>query len=471
MKPQRILGASAIALMTVAATDSLRNLPSMAVYGWASVSWFLLGTLLFLVPIALVAAELATGWPIAGGVYAWVREAFGERWGFLAVWCEWAENVVWFPSILTFIATTLVYAISPEASTSGPLLLIVMAAVLWILTLVNLQGLRATSLLERFGVIAGTMIPQVALVVLALVWMAQGRPSEIAFSVEALKPELDLTTLPLVATVVLLFAGIELSGYHALETKDPQRDYPRAILSAAAVIFVLSVLSTLAIAIVVPLDQLNLAAGIIQAFSDFLDAFGLGVLLPVVAVLTAVGAMATLTTWMLGPAKGLGVAARRGNLPPLFSRFSENGVPASTLILQSVMGTAFCALIVLVPSINAAYWLFTALTTQILATMYILLFAAALQLRRTRPDQARPYRVPGGRWGMRLACAAGFASCTFVLVIGFFPPGNEQTAIPYPIIMAIGYGLLIVPPFIFQRFRKPSWVMPEPAEAETVPAA
>lgn len=459
---RRILGATSIALMTVAATDSLRNLPSMAVYGWSSVAWFLLGTFLFLIPIALVAAELATGWPIAGGVYAWVQEAFGERWGFLAVWCEWAQNIVWFPSILTFIATTIAVAINPDLAANNVFLVVVMLTVFWGLTLINLRGLRASTILERIGVIAGTMIPQALLIIFGLLWVLQGHPSQIPWSPGAMLPEINLSTLPLVATVVLLFAGMELSGYHALETRNPQRDYPRAILTAAALIFTLSMLSTLAIAMVVPVQQLNLAAGLMQAFYAFLEPFGLEGWLPVLALLTALGAMATVTTWMIGPAKGLGVAAQRGNLPPIFSRENRQGVPAQALIIQSSLGSLFSLLILFVPSINTSYWIFSALTTQILATMYMLLFASALRLRYSQPDKPRAYRVPGGKVGIWLAGAAGFLSCGFVLFIGFVPPGNTASGeeLRYTVTMLIGYLLFTCPPFIFRALRKQNWKQP-----------
>lgn len=465
---RRILGATSIALMTVAATDSLRNLPTMAVYGWSSISWFLLGTVLFLIPVALVAAELATGWPIAGGVYAWVREAFGERWGFLAVWCEWAQNIVWFPSILMFIATTLATAINPDLAANNVFLVTVMLVVFWALTLINLRGLRASTMIERVGVTAGTLAPQAILIGMGLFWVFGGGATQIPWSPGAVLPEINASTLPLVATVVLLFAGMELSGYHALETRNPQRDYPRAILTAAALIFTLSMLSTLAIAMVVPVQQLNLAAGLMQAFYAFLQPFGLEKLLPLLAVMTALGAMATLTTWMLGPVKGLAVAAQRGNLPPLFSRENKQGVPARALILQSLLGSVFALLILFVPSINTSYWIFSALTTQILATMYMLLFAAALRLRYTQPDKPRAYRVPGGTVGIWVAATAGFLACAFVLVIGFAPPGNTTRGqeVGYTLTMLVGYLAFVCPPFVFTALRRPGWVQPEQAQEQ-----
>jgi amino acid transporter len=463
---KKVLGADSLALMTVAATDSLRNMPSMAVQGWSSVSWYLLGTLLFLIPSALVAAELATGWPLPGGVYAWVREAFGERAGFVGVWCEWVENVVWFPSISIFVGTSFAYAISPSLASNKYFLLAVELVVFWVLTAVNLGGLRASSLLQRFGVILGTMVPQVALLLLLVAWLVQGMPLQLTFSRQALRPELNSGTLPLVSTVIMLFAGMEITGYHANETRDPKRDYPRAIFIGATIIFVFSVLSTLAIALVVPVSQLSLSSGLMQAFAAFLVPFGLGWMLPIFAVAAGLGACATLTTWMLGPAKGLSVAARDGHLPPYFGHHNANDVPDKTLVLQTIVGSLFLILGTLLPSVNASYWIFSALTTEVLATMYIFMFVTALRLRYTRPDLQRAYTVPGGRAGIWVVCGAGILACVFVLIIGILPPGQAQGQWSYSVMMLLGYLLLLSPPFLLRRFREPGWQSEERVAAE-----
>lgn len=98
---------SQLAMLTVVAVASLRSLPAMADYGLASILLYLIPAVVFLVPTALVAAELATGWK--GGVYVWVREAFGNRIGFLAIWLQWIQNVVWYPIQIAFIAVSLSY--------------------------------------------------------------------------------------------------------------------------------------------------------------------------------------------------------------------------------------------------------------------------------------------------------------------------------------------------------------------------
>src|SRR3979411_203015 len=86
VRPKAELGIFYVAMVSTAAGFSVRNLPSMAVEGWSLIFWYVLGTLLFLVPLGLTAAELASTWPRDGGVYDWVAEAFGDRTGFMSVW-------------------------------------------------------------------------------------------------------------------------------------------------------------------------------------------------------------------------------------------------------------------------------------------------------------------------------------------------------------------------------------------------
>jgi hypothetical protein len=75
---------------------SFRGLPAEAEYGLVSIFYYVFAAVFFLIPVSLVAAELATGWPQKGGVFRWVGEAFGPRWGFVAIFLQWAESTIWF---------------------------------------------------------------------------------------------------------------------------------------------------------------------------------------------------------------------------------------------------------------------------------------------------------------------------------------------------------------------------------------
>src|SRR5215471_2819724 len=101
-----------LAFMTTASVASLRSAPTMAVYGLTCVFLYIVPAIVFLLPQALVAAELASGW--AGGVFRWVSEGMSPRWGLLAVWCQFAMTIFYYPTLLGFVASTLAYVINPN---------------------------------------------------------------------------------------------------------------------------------------------------------------------------------------------------------------------------------------------------------------------------------------------------------------------------------------------------------------------
>ena len=462
----RTLGAGSIALISLAAVLTLRGFPSVAEYGWSSIAFYLMGSLFFFVPLALVAAELATGWPRAGGLYAWVKQAFGERSGFLAVWFEWVENIVWFPTVLSFVAATLAYVIDPSLADNKLYLVITMLTIFWVLTLANFFGMKWTARLNNPGVIAGTLVPAAVLIGLGVYWLASGRTSAIPFHASALAPNLgSLSNVVFFAGVLLGFAGIEMAGFHAKETRNPGRDYPRAVFLAAGLIVGISILATLAIAFVVPKAQLSLVAGLLQAFTAFFYALGIGSwATKVMAALTGLGTLALISTWLLGPAKGMYAAEKSGDLPPELHYVNRRHVPVAILVAQGILGSLFSLMFLFIPSINTSYWMLSALTTQILVLMYILVFAAALRLRYTQPDTPRPYKIPGGKIGIWVVAGMGLVGSVFGLVIGFIPPSGIPHW-PTPIYVAAMFGAILIcslPPFVIERIKKPGWNIAHP---------
>jgi glutamate:GABA antiporter len=170
----RRLGVIGLALVLIAAMDSIRNLPTTATFGWSAIFFYVIAVVTYLVPVALCSAELAT--TVGGGMYRWVREAFGSRWGFLAVWCDWSENIVWFPTVLVFLATTAAYVINPNLSQNKAFLVPVMLVIFWAVTLSSLFGSLKSARWTGVGVVIGTAIPTLAIIGLGLWWVGSGKP-------------------------------------------------------------------------------------------------------------------------------------------------------------------------------------------------------------------------------------------------------------------------------------------------------
>ncbi|MBC8252701.1 MAG: amino acid permease [Ardenticatenia bacterium] len=458
----RTIGVFVLAMINVAAVLSLRNLPAMAEYGWSSIFWTGLGTVLFLLPLSLVGAELASGWPNSSGVYDWVRLGFGKKPGFVAIWSEWVENVVWFPSVLSFLAATLAYVINPDLANNRIYLVVIMLGTFWLITGINCMGDRWSGTVSSVGTILGTVIPAVVLISLAIYWMVSGRGIAIPWEGPGslLPSSFNLSSLALVSTVILMFAGMEMAGYHARETKNPQRDFPRAMFISAAVVFLLTTLGTLAIAFVIPAKDIGLASGLMQAFQEFFKQLGMEWAVAPMGLLVFIGGFALVSTWVIGPAKGMRGPGDDGLLPPMWTRENKHGVPVGVIILQAVIGSLFAFLFVLVPSVNSAYWILSALTTLIISIMYILIFTSVIRLRYTHPDHPRPFKIPGGKMGIWIVAGLGLLAAAFALVVGFFPPSQIITMSTslYVLGLLAGVVILSLPPFIFYFVKKPSWL-------------
>lgn len=451
-----------VAMINVAAVMSLKNLPIQAIYGSSFIFYLLLAFLLFFLPTALVSAELATGWPKTGGVYIWVREALGEKWGFMAIWLQWIENAIWFPTILAFVAGTLAYAINPDLASSKVFTVSVVLISFWFFTLLNFLGMKASGFISSFGAITGTIIPGALIIILGISWIAGGHPLQIEFSMKTLIPDMgELSNLVLLVGIILGLAGMELSAVHAGEVANPQKDYPRAVLISSIIIFVLSLLGTLAISIVVPMGKISLVAGVMEAFEAFFDSYHLSFVTPAIAILTVIGALSMVSTWIVGPSKGLMVTAKCGDLPPFFQKVNSKGMPANLLYFQAILVTVLSLVFLFMPTVSSSYWILTALTAQLYLVMYLLMFVSAIVLRYKSPSVPRAYRIPGKHnWGMWLISGIGILGSLFSILIGFIPPSQLSTGglLFYELFLGLGMFFMCLFPWIVELFKTKKWI-------------
>ncbi len=459
--PVKVLGVFALAMINVAAVLSIRNYPSMAMYGWSCIGWYIIGTVLFLIPLSLAGAELATMLSDkGGGVYAWCREAFGTKGGFVAIFCEWSNNLVWFPTVLAFIASTLAFALSPALGNNALYLFVVMMIAFWGTTVIAYFGENISSKFQNYGVILGSIIPSVMIIGLGVYWAISGAAIVLPpFSLSQIIPTMNLSTLPYFATVILLFAGMEMAGFHALETRNPKTDYPKAMAISAVIIFLCTVLATLAIAFVIPAGNINLAGGVMQAIQYFFNALHIPGAVAPMAVLITIGGVVSLAAWLIGPAKGLGVVAEEGNLPPIFNKTNKYGSPVAVLVIQALIGTFVSLLYVFLPSVNQAYWLLSAMTVELLCIVYFLVFASLIKLRYTKPEAPRPFKIPGGMPGIWITGGMGAFGVAFSFIVGLMPTGafSEAETLFYLGGVLLGTFLLAVPPLLFLKLKKPDW--------------
>jgi len=463
VKAKPVISWVALALMTTSSVASLRPSPTMAMYGLAAVFLYLLPAVVFLLPTSLVSAELASGWQ--GGVYNWVSQGISKPMGFLAVWCQFAMTIFYYPSLLGFVASTLAYVFNPDLASSGLWTAVVIMVCYWAGVYVSSQGTKSIAGLASGGLIVGTLIPGVLLVTLGIVFLGQGNPSAAPMTADNFLPAwAGLASLVLIVNNFLSYSGMEMNAVHVGSLRNPSGEFPKAMFLAMGLVLVIFIPPALAISWIVPAEQLSLTAGIMQAFDVVLAEFGSQWLTPILGIMLVAASLGGMLTWLAGPSKGLLLISRQeGYLPPFLQRLNKHGVQQNILVTQGLVTTVIALLYAFIPNVSSTYWIFSVITTQVYLIMYLLMFVAAVRLRRSQPDHPRGYRAP-----MLVAlCGVGFAASLAALLIGFVPPsqfGSGDVGIYIAIVAggALGLGLLV--PYLFYRFRKPSWRTEAPEE-------
>jgi amino acid transporter len=439
----------ALSLLIVSAIDSIRNLPSSAIFGSSLILSSLFAALLFLLPTALVSAELSASNPTKGGIYHWVAAAFGEKIGMLAIWLQWINTMVWFPSFLAFVAGTAAYPFAPELASNKFYLIASILLIFWTMTFLSLRGLHFSAKLTSFFSAIGTVAPLLFLIGIGFYWYFSPHPHQI--EIKLALPQSDTWT-SLIA-IMASYLGMELAGVHVSDIDNPQKNFPKTVLLSALFIFLTMLFGSLAIALILPADQINLVAGIGQVFETFLASIGLAASLPFFLTLIVIGSIGGMVNWLISPAKGLLHASEFGFLPPYFTKTNSRGVASRILIAQALLISLFSIAYLLIPSVSGVYWFLTALSTELYLLMYLLMFASAFKLRRSASS---PFKIPGGRAGLLVTICLGSVGCLLPLAVGFFPPPHIDVGSPtsYALMIGLGNLAMIAPVFLFYLYKK-----------------
>jgi glutamate:GABA antiporter len=448
----------ALVLLITGAIDSIRNLPGTALFGSSLIFFFIFSAIVFLIPVALVSAELSSTWSEEeGGVYSWVKHAFGENIAFFTIWLQWINTMVWYPTILSFIAGTLAYLINPSLAQNKYYLIGIILATFWSLTLLGLSGLRASAAFASLCAIVGMILPMGFIILLAIIWLIKGNPLAIDLSLPSLIPHWqDSQSWVSLTAIMTSFLGMELAAVHVRNVRSPQHNFPRAMFFSVILILTTMIFGSLAIAFVLPHDQINLVDGVMQAFNNFFEAYHLTKLTPIIVILLLLGSLGGMVNWIISPAKGLLLAADSGFLPHWLYRLNRHGIASRVLILQACLVTLLCSGFLLFPSINAIYWLFTDLSTELYILMYVIMFIAAWRLKGKFSTLHRPFAIPGGRFGYYLTCALGLIGCVITLFVGFIPPESNMdvgTASHFRLVFSCGILIMIFPAFLLYLWK------------------
>ena len=462
------LSVATLAIMNVTAVVSLRGLAAESVYGLGSAFYYLFAAFVFLIPTALVAAELAAMFSDKeGGVFRWIGEAFGARTGFLAIWLQWIQSTIWYPTVLTFGAVSIAFIGMDQqhdmALASNKLFtLIVVLAIYWTATFISLKGLGWVGKISKWGGIIGTIIPAGLLILLGIIYLASGGHNNMDMSAGFFPDLKKFDNLVLASSIFLFYAGMEMMGIHVMDVNNPTKNYPKAIIIGSLITVSIFILGTFSLGFIIPAKEVSLTQSLLIGFDRYFQYLHMSWAAPLIAIALMFGVLAGVLTWVAGPSKGIFTVGKAGYLPPFFQKSNKNGVQRNILLIQGAIVTLLSLLFVVMPSVQSFYQILSQMTASLYLIMYMMLFAAAIVLRYKMKSSNRPFRL-GGNPLMWIIAGLGFCGSLLAFVLSFIPPAQISTGSPttWVTILVVGCIIVVVIPFIIYSMRKPSWKSPD----------
>lgn len=424
---KKIMGMWDIVLMNILAILGLRWLPIAAGYGAASIALWILAALIFFIPLGLIATELATAWPEEGGLYVWVKEAFGEKTGFLVSWFYWINSFFYFPSLLIFVAVLSGSLFSPTLASNKLFICSVVLFSIWFTILMNLRSTSNLKGIANVTGIIGTIFPVIIIITLGFaaifIWK---QPIPTSYTWSHWIPHFgSKSNITFFSTLMFSMAGIELTPILAGETKNPKKTFPRALFISAIAIVSIYIIGTISITFMAAPEKIGAASGIVDALKMITTQLNIPFLASIVTAMIIVSSFGGGCVWVVVPIKMFIESCKKGMLPKFFTKLNKNGSPSNALLIVGVIFSLITIPTLLLPSVNVFYEIVVLMTTITFLIPYIIMFMAFHKLRSKFPEQVRPYRVPGGKPVSWILTIVGIGAVLSGIVLPVIVPPND----------------------------------------------
>ena len=426
-QPKRTLGFLDLVLFYVVTGISLRWIATAASAGPSAVIIWFGAWLTFYTPLALSVIELSSRYPQEGGLYVWSKLAFGDFGGFIAAWIYWTSNLPYFPAVLYFAGSNLLYVRGNRYShlaNDARFYVAFSIACLAIITVMNVVGLDVGKWLHNVGAIS-MWLP--VLIIIALGVMAWNRfGSATSFDVSAFAPRLHVKEMIFWSTLIFAFGGCETASFMGGEIKNPRRMIPWALFTAGLVVTFCYIAGTVAVLLALPANQVNDLQGLMQAITRTADRMGFFWVIPVAAFFIALSNLGAASAYLAAVARLPFVAGMDRLLPSAFGKLHPLWkTPYIALIVQGTIGVLFVLVGQAGTTVKGAYDVLVSLGIITYFLPYLFLFGAMFRLQR-EPAGSQVIRVPGGRPVAWLLSWVGFLTASLTIALSFVPSPEEQ---------------------------------------------
>jgi len=437
---KRSLGVRDMTLFTVSAILLLDTLAASASIGVSSITWWVLLGVLFFIPYGLISAELGTTYPEQGGIYAWVRDAFGARWGTRVTWLYWLNTAIWNGAILVLFAGVFSQIFLPDLGLGAKLAMAI--GLNWLVVLITTFSLNVGKWVPNVG--AAIKVIAFAALVAGGIAFATRENVELAndFTWWSFVPEWGASST-YISTIIYGMLGFELVCSASDEMKDPVRDVPRAILWSGIIIFLAYVLGTFAILAAVPVGDIDLVEGLVDTLRLLFGSSALGVTAAfVLSIMVMLTFFSNCVTWAIGCCRAATEAAIDGELPRFLGKeHARHGTPVGSAVVMGIITTVILGGYGFLATSNEdLFWNLFASSAVLFLLPYLGAIGSFWYARVHDADRPRPFRVPGGMPVASIISIVCIGLLLLTILLFMYVPGEGLNLL----VVSVGIGSILL---------------------------
>ncbi|BDR54299.1 amino acid transporter [Bombiscardovia apis] len=377
-------------LMSVVVILVVESAAPAAAIGTSQFFWWIFLLILFFLPYGLISSELGTTYAGDGGLYDWVKQAFGKRWGGRLAWLYWINYPIWMASLAVLFAQVAdtIFGLHMNNWVSVALQLVFV----WFVVILGNKPISESKWIMNLAAFA-KIFTILSLAILGI-YVAATKGVANDFSPKAFLPQMNVNSLSNLSVIIFNFLGFEVVATMADDMDDPKKQIPKAIIYGGILIAFFYLISAFGMSVAVPTNKLSASSGLLDSFILMIGNMNWFVVL--IGVLFLYILASEMISWALGVNYVADYAAKDNVLPKVFGKEDKNGMPVGTGYLNGVVASILVVAAPLIPNQNI-FWAFFSLNVVALLLSYTMMFPAFLKLRSSDPDRERPFKVPGGR--------------------------------------------------------------------------
>jgi len=441
-------------LGTVCLTLVCESVMPTAAIGNTQYFWWILLLVGFCLPYGMISAELSTTYPSEGGMYDWVKRAFGPKWAGRVAWNYWVNFPLWIASLA--VAVTDIIAGMFDVELNIWILLLIQLAYVWLVTFLSTKRIG-----ESKGIVnLGTGLKVFLLLGIGILgiyaFIKTGHSANPIESAGDLFPSLDLGSLSFISIILFNFMGFEVVGTWVKDMDEPKKQIPKALIFGGLLMALFYILPATGFNIALEANEDWIGAGaeiVVDVLRSLFTSVGfgepaIGLLIVVCGFMFIYTFIANITSWSFGVNEVAKYAADDGSLPKAFSPVNEEGVPYKAAIINGIVASVICVGGVVAAQISedfsASFSLFFCLSWITLLVGYIPMFLAFLKLRKTDSKAERPYKMPGSNFFVKFMTYLAFillVAGVIFTIFGDFTAEYLSSNVPLLIGVALSFIL------------------------------